>query len=111
MVAANVVSQTAPCCYRARLAVGETDVAGPPGLAMGDQCALLLRPESVSLAETGLPATVRSVAYQGASQQLTVALGADIVRLAVAPNLLISVGVAVHLRIANDAWLMRTNAA
>ncbi|MBU8539389.1 ABC transporter ATP-binding protein [Falsiroseomonas tokyonensis] len=93
-----------------RVAIGETvlEVPGATTLAEGASALLMLRPEALSLAPTGVPARVLAAAFLGASQQCDVALADGTrLRLQASPHLAVAPGDAVHLAVdAAHAWLM-----
>ncbi len=95
---------------RWRVAIGDTllDVPGATTLAEGAPALLMLRPEALTLADTGVPARIVSAAFLGAAQQCEVALADDTkLRLLASPHLALAPGDAVHLAVdAAHAWLM-----
>jgi iron(III) transport system ATP-binding protein len=103
----HVVADAGDGHYRVTLAGVEISVSGPAGLAPHTQRKLMLRPEAVTFAETGIPGTVHSATFLGASQHCEVRIGESIVALLAEPNRHVQPGDAVRLQI-NPAfgWLL-----
>ena len=70
-----------------------------------DGANVLLRPESLALAETGIAATVTNVTYTGPSYELQLALAGGGERLVVDSREAVAAGTAVHIAVA-DAWVV-----
>ncbi len=103
----TVMEQTEAARYQVRLGGMTAAAGGPAGLAAGTNALLMVRPEAVSLAESGLPATVRSSAFTGPSQFCETETQGQRLDLVAPPGLALTPGAAVHLRIdPEQAWLM-----
>ena len=86
-------------CYRVVLDSVEVLVSGPPGLRPGAAHKLMLRPEAVTVAETGLRATVVTSTFLGAVQQCDVRIGPATIALLADPNRRIACGDHIHLQV------------
>jgi ABC-type Fe3+/spermidine/putrescine transport system ATPase subunit len=101
------VAEGADGRYAVRLGDTTTGAAGPPGLTSGAAALLMVRPEAVSIADAGLPATVRSSAFTGPSQSCETDVLGQRLDLIAPPGLKLPAGACVHLRIDPDqAWLI-----
>ncbi len=101
------VAEGAEGRYEVRLGDATAAAVGPPGLAPGAAALLMVRPEAVSLAESGLPATVRSSAFTGPSQFCETDVLGQRLHLVAPPGLSLPAGACLRLRIDPDeAWLM-----
>ncbi len=93
--------------YAVRAGDATLVASGPDGLAAGTPALLMLRPEAVSLADAGLPATVRSSAFTGPSQLCETETQGHRIDLIAPAGLALATGVCVHLRVdPEQAWLM-----
>jgi ABC-type sugar transport system ATPase subunit len=98
--------------YRVMLGGAEILVSGPDDVRPGNLRKLMLRPEAVSLAETGVPATVVASSFLGAVQHCEVRIGAETISLLAEPNRRIAPGEAIHLRVDPAlGWLLPAEAA
>ncbi|MBE9605845.1 ABC transporter ATP-binding protein [Acetobacteraceae bacterium H6797] len=110
-LAATVEAMPGEGLYRVATGGVSLEVPGVPGIT--GRAVLMVRPEALSLAPTAiaghtLPATVTSIAFLGAAQQIeaTLADGA-MLRLMVPPNAELALRGGVHLAVdLEHAWLM-----
>ncbi len=94
--------------YRVRLGEAMAEASGPPDLPAGATALLMVRPEAVSLADSGVPATVRSCAFTGPSQLCETDAQGQRLDVIAPAGLALAADARVHLRIdAAQAWLMR----
>jgi iron(III) transport system ATP-binding protein len=102
--------------YRVAVAGGELLVSGPSDLTVGAECRLLVRPESLALAEgdaAGLPVRLDTLIYAGAFQRCEV-LTADGQRLVFQMPVRQQLALGDTLALAVDpeqAWLMKATGA
>jgi iron(III) transport system ATP-binding protein len=88
----------------AEVAGGKASIAGHGFAVRGDTGSrVLLRPEALALAKTGIPATVTTVTYTGPSYELQLALAGTGEKLVVDSRDPVGVGTAVHIAV-GDAW-------
>jgi iron(III) transport system ATP-binding protein len=108
----TVLGRSGEGCYRVALGSGDAEASGPPGIAAGARRTLMLRPESVSLADTGLPARVEACTFTGAALQCAVRLGEAALTLLAGADQAIAPGQTVQVQIdPAQAWLIPETAA
>ena len=95
----RIVAEAGVGKYRVTLAGVEILVSGAAGLAPSARHKLMLRPEAVTITETGVPGIVTSATFLGASQHCEIRVGEANVALLAEPNRPVRPGDAVHLRI------------
>jgi ABC-type Fe3+/spermidine/putrescine transport system ATPase subunit len=108
----QIVSIAGQGYYRVSIDGTEITVSGPPGLRPGAARSLMLRPEAMTIAASGVPASVNGFAFLGAVQQCDMRVGPANVNVLAGPNHRMAVGDRVHLHIDPDlAWLLPESGA
>ena len=98
-VPVTVVGPATPGRYTVTLNATPIVVSGPAGIMAGATRTMMLRPEAVTIADTGVPATVQASTFLGATQQCDVRVGGGTVSLLTEPNRPLAPGDAIHIRI------------
>ncbi|MBN8872319.1 MAG: ABC transporter ATP-binding protein [Rhodospirillales bacterium] len=102
----------APDRYTVGLGDAQMEVPGAAGLSPGSRHFLMVRPQAVTFGPSGIPATVREVAFFGATQQGEVELAGQALRFVTDPNERVVAGETVHVTLdPAHAWLMPEAAA
>ncbi len=108
----QIVSIAGQGHYRVSFGGTEITVSGPPGLPQGASRSLMLRPEAMTIAASGVPAMVNDFAFLGAVQQCDMLIGPANVNVLAGPNHRLAAGDHVHLHIDPDlAWLLPESCA
>ncbi len=96
---ARIVAPDGAGRYRVALEDAEILVSGPEDVRPGTIRKLMLRPEAVTVAETGVPGTVLAATFLGAVQQCDVRVGAVTISVLAEPNRRLAPGETIHLRV------------